>query len=165
MQILILDLGEMSITVLRMTTQEKIQQICEILRTLGEPGSAYQIAQMLSVYPSTIVRYLSGEIKPHSKMSDSIDTLHRVLLQSQQGNEQARRVLDAILGTKGLARTGVGGILMAIGMTWLVNDPHALSSGVNPCASSAEDPATRNDTSPRKTSSRRTRARKPSKKG
>lgn len=144
-----------------MTIQEKVNRICEILKVLGEPGSAAQLAQILQLCPSTIARYMSGEVEPRAGSRESIDVLYRILLESQDGNDQAKRVLTAVIGNHGLLRLGVGGAMVALGMTWLVHDRHA-GNGEKPCESNPEGPATKKSTSPRKASRKATKDRKPS---
>lgn len=150
----------------RMNTQEKVQRICEILQTLGQPGTASQLAFILNMCPSTITRYLSGEIAPRSKSTqDSIGFLHKILVESVNGNQQAKTVLDAIIGHRGLARMGVGGAVVALGMTWLASSKIDDQSFSNPCASSADRPTTRKSTTPSSASRNRQSARRPSKNG
>jgi len=107
-----------------MNTQEKVKRICEMLQTLGEPGSAKQLAEILAMCPTTIMRYLD-ETSTHPKKStmESIDTFYRIMASAVNGNQDARRVLDAALGQEGLLRMGLKGALIALGMTWLVRDP------------------------------------------
>ncbi len=139
-----------------MTPQEKVQRICEILKTLGEEGSASQLAHILAVCPTTVVRYINGTINPRSGARESIDVLYRVLQGAHEGNNQAQQILEAVLGQSGLIRMGLGGVLIAGGMAWLVKD-----RAEKPHVSSADGPATTNSTEPSKASRKRQRARKP----
>ncbi len=161
-----------------MDTQEKIQRICEILQELGQPGSAQQLAYIFSVCPSTVARYLAGEIQPRPHMQGSIDFLHNILTETVNGNQQARRIVDAVLGQRGLVHMGLGGAVVMLGMSWLVSDessgkpkaeptqsPGSTQSASKPCDSSAERPTTRKATRPESASRKRASARKPSKNG
>lgn len=155
-----------------MDTQEKIRRICDMLQTLGEPGSAKQLAGILSMCPETIVRYLNGRVTtPKDATRESIDVFYRILVSSINGNQDARRVLDAALGQHGLLRMGLGGVLITLGMTWLVRDQNVdaklneSQSFSNPCASSADRPTTRKSTTPSSASRNRQSARRPSKNG
>jgi hypothetical protein len=149
-----------------MTTQEKVQRICEILQALGQPGSVRQLAFILNTCPSTIGRYLSGEIAPRSQETqESISFLHRILTESVNGNQQAKTVLDACIGQRGLVRMGLGGAVIALGMTWLARSKVGDQIGSKPCDSSADRPTMRNSTTPSSASRKRQSARRPSKKG
>lgn len=109
-----------------MDTQEKVRHICDILKTLGEPGSAKQIADILAMCPSTITRYMNGEIEARGSAKDAIDTFYRVLVNSTDGNQEAKKILEAALGQHGLLRMGIGGALIALGMTWLIRNPRSV---------------------------------------
>ena len=55
---------------------------------------------------------------------DSLSLLYRTVVVADNGNQQARKILDALLDFSGAGLLGLGfaGILVAAGMGWLIAD-------------------------------------------
>lgn len=111
-----------------METHEKLQRICAALRERGEPGTPYQVAKLLRVSPSTVLRWgkprRQGGSIPRGQSAQNLDLLYRTVVQAQKGNQDANKILASILGGAGagLLGLGVGGILIAAGMAWILSD-------------------------------------------
>lgn len=107
-----------------MTAAEKIERICRTLEERGEPGSYHQVARLLGVAPSTVSRWAGGESTPRGKQAESLDLLYRTVVAADHGNPDAIKILGAVLGAAGagLLGMGVGGVLIAAGLGWLLGE-------------------------------------------
>jgi transcriptional regulator with XRE-family HTH domain len=101
---------------------KKLQRISAALQDRGEPGNAAQIARLLNVSPSTVGRWLSGEVAPRGKQAESLKLLHRTVVQADDGNRDAKKILGMLLGGAGagLLGLGLGGVLIAAGLGWVL---------------------------------------------
>lgn len=97
-------------------------RVCEKLQQRGEVGSYHQVARLLGVAPSTVSRWASGESVPRGKQAEGLDLLYKTLSAADDGNTDAKRILGAVLGVAGagLLGLGLGGILIASGLGWLL---------------------------------------------
>lgn len=61
---------------------------------------------------------------PRGKTAEHLDLLYRTVVQAQKGNREANKILASILGGAGagLLGLGVGGILIAAGLAWILSD-------------------------------------------
>lgn len=105
-----------------MHPRQKLQRIYTSLRVKGHPGTAYQVAKLLQVAPSTVGRWEKGSATPQGRTAESLDLLYRTVVQAERGNADADKILGAILGGVGasLLGIGLGGILVAAGLGWLL---------------------------------------------
>lgn len=105
-----------------MTAAEKLQRIYEALQERGEPGTPYQVARLLQVSPSTVARWEKGGATPQGKTAMSLDLLYRTVVRAEKGDDDARKILTAILGAAGagLLGLGMGGVLIAAGLGWIL---------------------------------------------
>lgn len=107
-----------------MSPQQKLKRICQVLQTRGEPGTPYQVANLLQVSPSTVLRWAKGAAVPQGKTAERLDLLYRTIVHADKGNKDANNILASILGGAGagLLGLGVGGILIAAGLAWILSD-------------------------------------------
>ena len=68
-----------------LTAARKVYGVSQALIRRGEPGTAYQIAGMLGVAPSTVTRWSAGA-EPRGKHAVALDMLHRTLVKAEAGN-------------------------------------------------------------------------------
>lgn len=106
------------------SVKRKIECICEVLQSRGEPGTCYQVARLLDVSPSTVTRWVAGTATPRGRQSEALDLLYNTVVQVNRGNEEADKILGALLGGlgAGLLGLGVGGILIAAGLGWVIGE-------------------------------------------
>ena len=104
--------------------QRKLDRIQETLVARGESGSAYQVANLLGVSPSTVLRWQNGQAVPQGKTAERLDLLYRTIVHAEKGNPEANKILASILSGAGagLLGLGVGGILIAAGLAWILSD-------------------------------------------
>ena len=102
----------------------KIKRICQVLQERGEPGTPYQISRLLGVSPSTVSRWLAGTATPRGRQAQSLDFLYNTIVNVNRGNPEADKLLGALLGGvgAGLLGLGVGGVLIAAGLGWILGD-------------------------------------------
>ena len=102
----------------------KLRRIYQALNARNEPGTAYQVANLLQVSPSTVLRWQKGEAAPQGKTAERLDLLYRTVVHADKGNPDANKILASILGGAGagLLGLGVGGILIAAGLAWILSD-------------------------------------------
>lgn len=107
-----------------MTAEDQLRRICEGLAQRGEPGSLNQVARLLDVAPSTVSRWSSGETTPTARQQERLTLLYRTVCEAEKGNQDADQILGALLGAAGagLLGLGMGGILIAAGLGWLMGD-------------------------------------------
>ena len=100
----------------------KIERISEALQSRNEPGTLYQIAKLLDVVPSTVSRWHSGASAPRGRQAESLDLLYNTVVKADTGNPEAYKILAALLGGvgAGLLGLGVGGVLIAAGLGWIL---------------------------------------------
>lgn len=106
-----------------MDANQKLEKIQAVLGQQGQPGTPYQIARMLNVAPSTVLRWKSGEAKPRGKQEESLTLLYRTVVEAERGNESAATLLRKFaVPIAGAAFLGFGlpGVLMAAGFGWIV---------------------------------------------
>jgi hypothetical protein len=100
-----------------------IEKIQAVLEAGGQSGTPYQIARMLNVAPSTVLRWKASEARPRGKQEQSLNLLYRTVVEAENGNEIAATLLKRfavpIAGVAYLA-FGLPGVLMAAGLGWLV---------------------------------------------
>ena len=110
---------------MHMNASQKISAIIDGLERRGKPGTLTQVARLLNVAPSTVSRWFSGVVEPKGRQLEALDLLYRTVVQANQDNPDAKKILGAILGGlgAGLLGIGVGGILIAAGLGWLLSDP------------------------------------------
>jgi hypothetical protein len=100
-----------------------IDKIQVVLKAGGQSGTPYQIARMLNVAPSTVLRWKAGEAKPRGKQEESLSLLYRTVVEAENGNESAVTLLKKFaVPFGGVAFLGFGlpGVMMAAGMGWIV---------------------------------------------
>lgn len=107
-----------------MTTAEKIGRVCEVLKQRGEAGSPYQVARLLGVSPSTVLRWAGGGVEPRRRQAEALDLLYRTVVRAEQDNQDAKRILGSLLAATGagLLGLGLGGVLIAAGLGWILGD-------------------------------------------
>lgn len=139
-----------------MSIRERVERIAALMRELGNPGTAYQISQVLGVSQSTVSRWLnekSNQIQSRA-IAESLEVLERTLAAAVNGNGQAKSVCEKIFNNPDLSlRSGVKSIVVLLGIDWLVRDYEVPTSG----SDDAEEPK-----EPRRTSRRRASQRRPS---
>ncbi len=106
-----------------MTPQAKLNQIYAALQARGEPGTAYRVAKILQVAPSTVSRWERGLVSPQGRTAEALDLLYRTAVHAERGNEDANQIFATILtgAGAGLLGLGVGGILIAAGLAWILS--------------------------------------------
>ena len=106
-----------------MSASEKLDRIYEGLKAKNQPGTAYQVAKLLNVAPSTVSRWERGLAQPQGRSAEALDLLYRTVCEAQRGNEDADQILVSILTATGagLLGLGVGGILIAAGLGWILS--------------------------------------------
>ncbi|GEM_PF-6601632 len=114
-----------------MSTAEKIAYVAKALQRRGQAGSLAQIARLLGVSPSTVTRWIANDTVPNRSQQEKLDLLFRTIVNADQGNEDAGRILGSLLGAAGagLLGLGTGGILIAAGLGWLMSDPNTGQKG------------------------------------
>ena len=114
-----------------MDVEEKICRISLALRKRGLPGTDSQIARLLRVSPSTVQRWRKGNAEPRGRTAEAVDVLHRTVVQADEGNEDANKILVAFLGATGAALLGfgVGGALIAAGLGWILGEEERRNGG------------------------------------
>lgn len=106
-----------------MTPQAKLKQIYATLRARGEPATAYRVAKILQVAPSTVSRWERGLATPQGRTAEALDLLYRTAVNADRGNEDANQILTTFLtgAGAGLLGLGIGGILIAAGLAWILS--------------------------------------------
>lgn len=108
-----------------MTNRDKVVRIQAALKDRGESGSLNQVGRLLNVSTSTVSRWAAeGGTKPPRKQQERLDLLYRTVCEADRGNSDADKILAALLGAAGagLLGLGMGGILIAAGLGWLVRE-------------------------------------------
>jgi len=105
-----------------MTVPQIIKVIQNGLEKRGEPGSLTQIADLIGVDPSTVARWARGTSKPRGNQREALLLLYRTVAQAEKGNSEAKKILGALIGAAGagLLGIGLGGILIAAGLGWIL---------------------------------------------
>jgi len=106
-----------------MSPADKVDRICRALESRDEPGTPTQVARLLGCSPSTVLRWKHGESSPRGRQADSLDLLYRTVVEADDGNADATKILGSLLGAAGagLLGLGVGGILIAAGLGWILS--------------------------------------------
>ena len=106
----------------------KVEHIRKGLEARGESGSYSQVARLLDVSPSTVSRWVKG-VMPTNRQFERLNLLYRTVCEAEEGNEDAKKILGALLGVAGasLLGLGVGGILIAAGLGWLIGERNETS--------------------------------------
>ena len=106
-----------------MKTQVKLAQIYATLEARGEPGTAYRVAKILQVAPSTVSRWERGLATPQGRTAEALNLLYRTAVQADRGNEDANQIFATIVTGvgAGLLGLGIGGILIAAGLAWILS--------------------------------------------
>lgn len=94
----------------------------------GRPGderagrNALSIVRLLSVAPSTVLRWKSDEATPRERQEESLTLLYRTAVHAQVGNEEAVTMLKKFavpVAAAQLLGLGLPGVLMAAGLGWV----------------------------------------------
>lgn len=106
-----------------MDTTQRVKKISNALQKRGEPGSLSQLARLLDVSPSTVSRWAAGDTHPTGKQNERLELLYRTICYAEGGNEDAKRILAALLAGTGARLLGLGltGVVIAAGLAWLVS--------------------------------------------
>ena len=107
-----------------MNAKDKISAICSSLQDRGEPGTPSQIARLLHVAPSTVSRWINETAVPRGRQAEALDLLYRTVINAEQGNPDAKKILGMVLGAAGagLLGLGLGGVLIAAGLGWILGE-------------------------------------------
>ena len=122
-----------------MTNSERLQKIQEILKSQNIPGKPIHLAKMLDVAPSSLSRWLKGEVEPRGKQKERIDILYRIVCEVENENPTAKKILHKLVKPVGLGASvgigmagmigtiaplslGIAGVLFAAGLGWLLAD-------------------------------------------
>lgn len=110
---------------------KKLRKIYDALEKRGKSGTAYQVAKMLNVSPSTVSRWENGESEPKGKNAEALNLLYKTIVEAEKGDDQANHILSSLLGAgaAGLLGLGLGGILIAAGLSWLLSEEKSTNKG------------------------------------
>ena len=122
-----------------MTNSDRLQKIQKVLSSQNIPGKPIHLAKILDVAPSSLSRWLKGEVEPRGKQKERIDILYRIVCEVEKGNPTAKELLPKLVkpvGFSAVASAGIAGlvgmvtplslgmvgVLFAAGLGWLLAD-------------------------------------------
>ena len=111
----------------QLSSEQKIEVIIKHFDGMAPHlANMSSLASLLGVAPSTVSRWRSGEVQPRGKQMTCIDLLHRTVTRAASGDEKAKDLLGRLISpafvNAGLLGLGLVGILIAIGLDWLLRD-------------------------------------------
>lgn len=106
-----------------MTVTEQIELLKKNLKLVGLKGSEYQVAKMLGVQPSTVLRWRRSETEPRQKQMRNLMLLERVIDGVRRGRKGADKILSVFAVHPELVSQGLSGIVIASGLSWLLVEP------------------------------------------
>lgn len=118
-----------------MTDFERLQKIQRVLESQNIPAKPIHLAKILDVAPSSLYRWLNGEMEPRGKQKERVDILYRIACEVEKNNSTAEKILRRLIkpvgygmGMAGIASVvaplslGIAGVLFAAGLGWLLVD-------------------------------------------
>ena len=122
-----------------MTYSDRLQKVQKVFTSQNIPSKPSHLAKILGVAPSSLSRWLKGEVEPRGKQKERIDILYRMVCEVENGNPEAKKLLPKLVkplgfggvGSAGIAgfvgmvtplSLGMAGVLFAAGLGWLLAD-------------------------------------------
>ena len=108
-----------------METKKRLRRIQKFLMQSDLPARPAHLAKILGVAPSSLNRWLGGE-EAKGKQREKIDIFFRAVLKAEAGNPTAMRMVAQfarpMTGGVGLLASGLTGVLIALGLSWILSD-------------------------------------------